>query len=143
MSDDDRRGSAINPLALPQALGGLVTDIRRIAEQMGTMVAAVGVLPEVARTLAAIQARVERLDDEVAGMHSAVESMRGDVTELKGGIERVEPHLEDVTRMVHPLRRITDRARRRGRDELPEAAVDGLAGEVVDAGPPGPDDAIP
>jgi uncharacterized protein (DUF3084 family) len=130
MSADERRGSAINPLALPQALGGLVGDIRRIAEQMQEMVEAVAVLPRVSQTLAAIQARVDTLDEEVKGMHAAVEAMRGDVTELRGGIERVEPHLEEFTRIAHPLRRITDRARRRGREDAAAEAVEAELDDV-------------
>ena len=43
-------------------------------------------------------------------MRAAVESMGGDVSELEGGIARLEPHLEDVSRVAHPLRRLGDRA---------------------------------
>jgi len=35
--------------------------------------------------------------------------------ELQGDISRLEPHLEDVSRVAHPLRRIGERARRRRR----------------------------
>jgi archaellum component FlaC len=141
---EDRRGSAINPAALPQALGGLVGDIREIADQMKMMVAAVGVLPKVAQTLSAIEARVDTLDDEVREMHAAVEAMRGDVTELRGAIARVEPHLEEVTRIVHPLRRITDRARRRGREGAVEEAVEQeIEAEVEDLGAATQDPADP
>jgi hypothetical protein len=145
MSSEDRRGSALNPLALPQALGGLVGDIRQIAEQMQEMVAAVGVLPKVAQTLAAIEKRVDVLDEEVRGMHTAVDAMRDDVTELRAGIERVEPHLDELTRIVHPLRRITDRARRRGRENAVADAIEDeivAEAEVLDA-PQDPADPLP
>jgi len=139
---DERRGSAINPLQLPQALGGLVGDIRRIADQMETMVAAVIVLPQVAKTLATIEDRVDTLNDEVIEMHVAVEAMRSDVTELKAGIERVEPQLEEMTRIVHPLRRITDRARRRGREDELADAVDDETQELADAAAQALDDGV-
>ena len=139
---DERRGSAINPLALPQALGGLVGDIRQIAEQMQEMVAAVAVLPEVSRTLAAIQARVQRLDDEVEGMHAAVEAIREDVIEMKDGLDQVHPHLEGLSRLAHPLRRITDRARRRGREDAVAEAVDAEL-EDVEAATQDPADPLP
>jgi hypothetical protein len=58
---------------------------------------------------------VQTLDEEVRQMRASVDSMGGDVTELRAGIDRVEPHLEEVTRLVHPLRRIGDRARGIGR----------------------------
>ena len=42
-------------------------------------------------------------------------SGRPDV-ELQGDISRLEPDLEDVSRVAHPLRRIGERARRRDGD---------------------------
>ncbi len=48
-------------------------------------------------------------------MRAAVEAMGGDVGELKGGIARLEPHLEDVTRVAHPLRRLNPAAAAPGR----------------------------
>ena len=83
-------------------------DLRTIAEGMA-------VLPQLLSSLHGIQARVDSLDDEVKRMRSAVDGMGGDVGELRDGIERLEPHLEDVTRVAHPLRRLGDR--RRGRAE--------------------------
>lgn len=35
-----------------------------------------------------------------------------DIRKLRVGIERLEPHLEDVSRVAHPLRRLGDRRRR-------------------------------
>jgi hypothetical protein len=46
-------------------------------------------------------------------MRAAVETMGGDVSDLEASIGRLEPHLEDVSRVAHPLRRIGSRARRR------------------------------
>jgi hypothetical protein len=103
----DRRN--VHPLDLPRLIGGVLTDIRAIAEGMA-------VLPRLLEALNAIESRVDTLNDEVTQMRAAVESMGGDVSEVRGGIERVEPHLEEVTRAFHPLRRLTGRARRQERD---------------------------
>ena len=46
-------------------------------------------------------------------MRAAVEAMGGDVGELRDGIDRLEPHLEDVSKVAHPLRRLNDSRRRR------------------------------
>jgi hypothetical protein len=95
-------------MTIPRLLGGALNDLRTIAEGMA-------VLPQLLSTLNGIQARVDSLDDEVKRMRATVEGMGGDVGELRDGIERLEPHLEDVTRVAHPLRRLGDR--RRGRAE--------------------------
>ena len=95
-------------MTIPRLLGGALNDLRTIAEGMA-------VLPQLLSSLHGIQAKVDSLDDEVKRMRSAVDGMGGDVGELRDGIERLEPHLEDVTRVAHPLRRLGDR--RRGRAE--------------------------
>ena len=109
---DVERSTAESIMVIPRLIGGALGDIRTIAEGMT-------VLPRLLDVLSAIEARVETLDEEVRLMRARVDAMGGDVTELKAGIERVEPHLEEVTRFVHPLRRIGDRARGRGRPERP------------------------
>jgi hypothetical protein len=93
-------------LTIPRLLGGALNDLRTIADGMA-------VLPRMLSTLHGIQAKVDSLDDEVKRMRAAVDGMGGDVGDLREGIERLEPHLEDVTRVAHPLRRLGDR--RRGR----------------------------
>jgi hypothetical protein len=93
-------------MTIPRLLGGALNDLRTIADGMA-------VLPRLLTALNGIQAKVDSLDDEVRRMRAAVEGMGGDVGELRDGIERLEPHLEDVTRVAHPLRRLGDR--RRGR----------------------------
>jgi len=98
--------ASINPLAVARLLGGALSDIRRIADGMAA-------LPKLVQSLDAIQGRVERLDEEVREMRAAVEGMGGNVTHLRAGIERLEPHLEDVSRAARPLRRIGERAWRR------------------------------
>ena len=97
---------SVNPLAVARLLGGALSDIRRIADGMAA-------LPKLVESLDAIQRRVERLDDEVREMRDAVDGMGGDVTHLRAGIERLEPHLEDVSRAARPLRRLGERAWRR------------------------------
>ena len=70
-------------------------------------------LPQLLLTLGTIRDRVDSLDGEVRQMRAAVEEMGGDVGELNDSFARIEPHLEDVSRVAHPLRRIGERARRR------------------------------
>ncbi len=101
----ERRG-AIDVLQIPRLLGGALNDLRSIAE-------GIAVLPKLLISLEVIQTRVESLDDEVKQMRTAVEGMGGDVSQLQQGIERLEPHLEDVSRVAHPLKRIGNRTRRR------------------------------
>lgn len=102
-----RRG-AVDLLTIPRLIGGALEDIRSIAEGMAVM-------PKLLFSLEGIQAKVDSLDGEVRKMRAAVESMGGDVGEMQGSLERVEPHLEEVSKVVHPLRRINDR-RGRGRN---------------------------
>jgi hypothetical protein len=109
IADDEaavQRRIPIDVMQVPRLLGGMLADIRTIAEGMA-------VLPKLLLTLDRIHGKVESLDDEVKRMRASVDSMGGDVSELRGGISRLEPHLEDVSRAAHPLRRIGDRARRR------------------------------
>jgi hypothetical protein len=102
------RSTAESIMLVPRLIGGALADIRTIAEGMT-------VLPRLLDALNAIESRVTVLDEEVRQMRSSVDSMGGDVTELRAGIDRVEPHLQEVTRIVHPLRRIGVRARGIGR----------------------------
>jgi hypothetical protein len=104
MSDELERRSAVHPLELPRLIGGVLTDIRAIADGMA-------VLPKLLETLNAIEVRVETLDQEMRLMRARVDLMGGDVGELREGISRLEPHLEDVNSVAHPLRRLGRRAR--------------------------------
>ena len=109
ITDDERaieRRGSVDLMQLPRLLGNALGDIRTIAEGMA-------VLPKLLVTLGDIRGEVQTLSDEVKQMRSAVESMGGDVGELRGGIDRLEPHLEDVRNVAHPLRRIGDARRRR------------------------------
>jgi hypothetical protein len=99
-----RRGP-LDVMQIPRLLGGALTDLRTIAEGMAT-------LPKLLLSLDGIRAKVDSLDDEVKKMRAAVESMGGDVAGLEQSIGRLEPHLEDVSRAAHPLRRLGNRSRR-------------------------------
>lgn len=99
-----RRG--VDLMQVPRLIGGALADIRTIAENMAT-------LPKLLVSLDGIRAKVDSLDDEVRKMRTAVESMGGGVSGLEQSIARLEPHLEDVSRAAHPLRRIGTRTRRR------------------------------
>ena len=94
----ERRGP-VDLMQVPRLLAGALSDIRTIAEGMA-------VLPKLLITLRGIQ-------DEVRVLGAEVADMRGDVGKLKEGIERLEPHIEDVTLVAHPLRRLNQSRRRR------------------------------
>lgn len=109
IADDERavvRRGSVDLMQVPRLLGGALADIRMIAEGMAT-------LPKLLIALDGIQGKVESLDHEVKQMRAAVEAMGGDVGELRDGIDRLEPHLEDVSKVAHPLRRLNDSRRRR------------------------------
>lgn len=108
-TDDERaveRRLPVDLMQVPRLLSNALGDIRTIAEGMT-------VLPQLLLTLGTIRDRVDSLDAEVRQMRAAVEEMGGDVGELNDSFARIEPHLEDVSRVAHPLRRIGERARRR------------------------------
>ena len=109
ISDDERaveRRLPVDLMQVPRLLSNALGDIRTIAEAMT-------VLPQLLLTLGTIRDRLDSLDGEVRQMRAAVEEMGGDVGELNDSFARIEPHLEDVSRVAHPLRRIGERARRR------------------------------
>ena len=109
IADDERavvRRGSVDLMQVPRLLGGALADIRTIAEGMAT-------LPKLLIALDGIQGKVESLDREVKQMRATVEAMGGDVGELRDGIDRLEPHLEDVSKVAHPLRRLNDSRRRR------------------------------
>jgi microsomal dipeptidase-like Zn-dependent dipeptidase len=100
--DDERaleRRGPVDLMQLPRMLGGALADLRTIAEHITT-------LPSLLVNLEHINERVASLDEEVKQMRAAVETMGGDVVALGGGIDRLETHLDDVSRVTHPLRRI-------------------------------------
>jgi chromosome segregation ATPase len=107
--DDPRRS---HPLALlPRLVFGALEDLRTIAQS-------VTVLPEVARSLASIQTRVDSLDDEVRRMRQAVDSIEGEVGEVRDAVGPLEREMRNMHAALHPLRRFGS-AVRRGRGVPP------------------------
>lgn len=106
MTDQERNGlearSTPHPLDLPRLIGGMLSDIRAIAEGMA-------VLPNLLVTLRSIEHRVDELNDEVRKMRMGVDGMHGHVEGMRDSLDRVEPHLEGVGRLVNPLRRLRRR----------------------------------
>ena len=103
IADDERaveRRGPVDLMQVPRLLAGALTDLRAIAEGMA-------VLPKLLSTLRGIE-------DEVRVLKADVADMRADVGELKQGMDRLEPHIEDVTRVAHPLRRLNPKRRRAG-----------------------------
>jgi Mg2+ and Co2+ transporter CorA len=82
-----------------KVVGGLLDDVRTIARGMQ-------VLPELARILESIEAKVDTLNDEVHRMRVAVEEMGGDV-------KTVPTRLDDLQHSLSPMRRIGRRFSRR------------------------------
>ncbi len=79
--------------ALPKMLkNGPLDDLKTIA-------AHIKVLPELARLLATIEAKVESLDEEVKKMRQAVEGMGGSVDALP-------PKIDELSKTLHPFRRM-------------------------------------
>ncbi len=102
-TEKDENGTAWPMAALgavPKLLNGPLADIRTIAQ-------GIQVLPELARSLSAIQRAVESMDSEVKQMRRSVESMAGDVA-------RLHPRIDELQNSVRPMRRL---GRRFGRQE--------------------------
>ena len=103
-SEIERAGG--NPLAyVPRLLIGLLDDVRTIATS-------VTILPEVARTLSQIEARVTSMDEEVRKMRRGVDALGGDVGGLRETMEPLESELREMHHVLHPLRRVSSRMRR-------------------------------
>ena len=95
-------GHTIKLVQMPQlskVAGGLLEDVRTIARGMQ-------VLPELARILQSIEAKVDTLNDEVHRMRVAVEEMGGDV-------KTVPTRLDELQHSLSPMRRIGRRFSRR------------------------------
>ena len=98
--EEDRGG---NPLSyLPRLVIGALDDLHSIARSAS-------VLPEVARSLANIEARVTSMDEEVKKMRRGVDSLNGEVIGVQEVIEPLHAELQEVHRAVRPLRRLTGR----------------------------------
>lgn len=80
---------------LPKQFSTAISDVRKIAEGMQT-------LPELLKTLQAIE-------------HSTVK-MEKEVTKMREAVERLEGEVEEVGQTLHPVRRAFSR-RKNGDDE--------------------------
>jgi chromosome segregation ATPase len=110
---------------------------RRITGVSGSVVGLLGALPEIAAHLKVIRRATLHMDDEVTGMHAAVEELRGDVAELQAELiglrtqfesldERLDRLGAQVDSLAHPFRR-----RPRGRELPGEAPPDEQQGAAA------------
>jgi predicted nucleic acid-binding Zn-ribbon protein len=95
----------------PRAVSGALTDLRTIAELMQY-------LPALEDRLAAIETKLQSVDDEVTRMRKAVESIDGKVVMLDADLSE---RLDDVRRALHPLERFGRRGRRQPPADAPDA----------------------
>ncbi len=106
------RGLAVDALGyLPRVVAGAIDDLRTIAES-------VRVLPEVARTLTSIEAETAEMKREVTlmrqgvdGLGEKVDGLDGDIVKVVDGVAPLDAKLDDLSRTLHPLSRLTRRAR--------------------------------
>ena len=92
---------------------------------MRTIATSVTVLPEVARSLSVIEARVSSMDGEVRKMRQGVDALGGGFDRLDGdmvkvveGVAPLDSKLEDLRRTLHPLSRATSLLGRRREREV-------------------------
>lgn len=103
------RGWAVDTLGyVPRVVLGALTDLRTVAES-------VRVLPEVARSLNAIEASVDSMDREVRLMRQGVDRLDDDVIKVVDGVDPLDEKLDDLRRTLRPLSRVNHRIGRRGR----------------------------
>lgn len=96
----------------PRAIGGVLDDIRRMADQMDRMVEFVSQLPDLNAHLASLDKQVDELNREVTTMRQGVQKINDQVDQLNAVL--VE-ELRQVTLAVHPLRRTRARFGKSGR----------------------------
>jgi uncharacterized protein involved in exopolysaccharide biosynthesis len=89
------------------SLLGVQRTLSAALEDLNSIAAGMRLLPELARSLASIDARVGSLDSEVREMRAAVERLNEQVGDLQG--------------TLHPLRRLTRRASADAEVEEPSA----------------------
>jgi uncharacterized protein YoxC len=111
------RGWAVDTLGyVPRLVLGALGDLRSVAES-------VRVLPEVARSLSAIEASVDSMDREVRLMRQGVDRLDTDVIKVVEGVDPLDDKLEDLRRTLRPLSRMSGRFGRRARPE-PEGEIE-------------------
>jgi hypothetical protein len=94
-----------------------------LGESVGDAVSLLSALPEIAGYLRSIHAHIKNLDAEVIGMHAAVERLDIGMSELRGevaaltaevgtmrdSVERLEPHVADLSKVARPFKRVRSR----------------------------------
>ena len=110
------------PVAIPRQLVSTLADVRSIAIDVHVMALNTRVLPEVLGQLAAIEQRVDSLDDEVKRMRAAVDAIGAEVPPMREAVEPLQHELAGVRGSIAPLAgaaqrlgRITGRFPRRTR----------------------------
>ena len=110
------RGWAVDTLGyVPRLVLGALEDLRTVAES-------VRVLPEVARSLSAIEESVDSMDREVRLMRQGVDRLDGDVMKVVDGVDPLDEKLDDLRRTLRPLSRMSYRFGRRDRPATEEEA---------------------
>ena len=111
MADGDGRDAEIEPSRgwaldtlgyVPRLVLGALEDLRTVAES-------VRVLPEVARSLNAIEASVDSMDREVRLMRQGVDRLDSDVLKVVDGVDPLDEKLDEVRRTLRPLSRMSYR----------------------------------
>jgi hypothetical protein len=103
---EPRGNAAIGVIGfVPRLLVGALGDLHSIAQSAR-------VLPEVARRLASIDERMDHMDAEVTRMRQGVDAIGTQTGGVREGVERLEPHLDELRDALHPLRRTAGRMRR-------------------------------
>jgi hypothetical protein len=110
---DRVRSDILNTVGyVPRLVVDALDDIRTIAEMMRY-------LPDLKKLLASIDAKVELLDAEVTRMREGVDAIDGRVVQLN---DSVEHRLDELSRVLRPLKRTTARFGRMAGRRTGEAA---------------------
>jgi hypothetical protein len=91
------------------AVGYLPRLAVRALEDLHAIALSVRVLPEVARSLGAIEASVDSMDREVKLMRQGVERVDEDVVKVAEAVDPLDAKLDDLRRTLRPLSRAAGR----------------------------------
>jgi peptidoglycan hydrolase CwlO-like protein len=143
MDEPAEEEPAENPRRRRSGLGSI------LGESVGDAVSLLSALPEIAGYLRSIHSHIKNLDAEVSGMHAAVErldigmnELRAEVTDLtaevttmRDSVERLEPHVADLSKVARPFKRVRSRLAGSG-DQGPAEIVVEI--DDAEASAPGP-----
>jgi hypothetical protein len=91
-------------LVVPRAIAATVDQVVVAWE-------AVRAIPEIRDSLASIMTDTRTMTDEVTSMRQGVDKLDGNMNDLTGTVDVLGDRLEDVGKVVRPLKRIGDRLR--------------------------------